>query len=274
MKNIIVTTTANWVSEEVRDGLAANEFNVIKDYGFDIPLSSENIYAWWMPAAHAARVIRAMPEIMFTSPSSSWLSTVPEKLLGRKISVLTLQDLLNGEFTGKLWAKPAEAKVEPFPAMFYSCDELKKVALDYSLELSMEVQYTETNIPFNWEHRFHILNGEVIAGSPYLVDGISFNDGVSWDKYQEAFEYAKYAVLELGNNQPSAYVLDVGMDESTGTWFIVEGNPAWCSGFYGSDMNKVILCIHESMKYDSEWQWIPDPHLEKMASRKVLLKTS
>lgn len=274
MKNIIITTMANWVSEEVREGLDAHDFKVIKDYGFDILLPFEDIYAWWMPAAHAARVVRAMPELKLIAPGSDWLTTIPEHLTCRKISILTLQELLSEPFTGKLWVKPAEAKIEPFPALFYSYDELQNIANMSSLEATMNVQYTKTFIPFNWEHRFYVLQGKVTTGSPYLVDGVTFNDGVPWDGYEDALKYAQYAVGELAENQPPAYVLDIGLDEITGKWAVIEANPAWCSGFYGADMNNVILCIHESMKHDAEWQWIPDPHLDKISQKKVLLKKS
>lgn len=271
MKNVIVTTATNWVSEEVREGLNPDGFRVVKDYGFDIPFPAQDIHAWWLPAAHATKVFLSLPDIHFTAPGSEWLERIPLELTGRFINSLTLGDLLDWRFPGRLWMKPSEAKLDMLPAAFYDFSQLSSIANTYGLSREMNMQWTSSFIPFNWEHRFYVVGGVVITGSPYLVDGSTYNDGVSWDKYEEAMAYAQTAVDLIDDYQPHSYVLDVGLNEENGEWLVVEANPTWCSGFYGSNIEKVIEAIHESMKPCNGWDWKPDAELIRTNTKKKKL---
>lgn len=271
--NVVVTTYANWVAEEITDGLAisGSQEKVFHDYGFDILFPKDDIRAWWLPAAHAARVRRVFPDIGFSAPGPEWLGSVPEDLLGRSVRVSTLSETLDDKWEGKRWLKPSEAKLERFPAQLWTHQELTDSTKSMSDDLS--VQYSEEFLNINYEHRFYVVSGEVITGSPYLINNVSWNDGIGWEKHSKALDFAKYAVSELGDNQPHSYTLDVGLDMFRNKWIIIEGNPAWSSGFYGSNIPLVVEAIHESIHSDnSRWLWKPDPELMRVAERKKLLK--
>lgn len=267
MRNVIVTTMANWVHEEMRSGLSADDFTVVKDYGFDIPLPLDEVYAWWMPAAHAARVKNVAPNLHMVAPGVDWLPSLPFEFVGRSTATMPLAVLHEGG-DGEIafWMKPAEAKIEEFPAGMWNVSDVRNITANMSQDMAIQVQVGR--VSFDHEHRFYVVNDEILTGSPYLDGGVTWNDGIGWDRYDEAKGFASMIVRELEGNQPPSYVLDVGWDKVSSKWLIVEGNPTWCSGFYGSDISLVVDAIHESMIKNDVWAWTPDPELVRVADRK------
>lgn len=275
MKALIVVSYASWISEDFRASLDPAQWTVIKDYGFDLPADLENYddVAWWMNAQHAARVLRSTPHISFVAPGPRWLSTVPQELTKRDILTSTVRNFLDAPPAGSFWVKPAEAKIDGFEAGWRDAGETQKVISAVGLPMESFLQWTPTRLDINWEHRFYVLNGEVLTGSPYLVDGVTYYDGASWDKYDEALEYVQNAVKILEGNQPPAYTLDVGLDAQLG-WLVIEGNPAWSSGIYGCDPQKVVRVLANSCYnfHISQYRWEPDHYLKRIAERKPLLR--
>lgn len=275
MKALIVVSYASWISEDFRSALDPREWAVIKDYGFDMPsdLDKYDAVAWWMNAQHAARVIRANPQMGFIAPGPAWLSGVPKSLTKRDILTSTVHDFLQGTPAGSFWVKPAEAKIEGFEAGWRNATQTLEAISSMHLPMESYIQWSTTLLDINWEHRFYVLDGEVLTGSPYLVDGVTYYDGASWDRYEEAYNYAVEAVKELGEHQPPAYTLDVGLDAERG-WLVIEGNPAWSSGIYGGSPEKVaeVLINAYQGKSVSEYAWKPDQYLVNIAERKPLLR--
>lgn len=279
-KALFVVSYASWISQDFRSSLDPDTWDVIKNYGFDLPskLGKYEKVVWWMNAQHAARVRRALPSAYFMSPGAKWLSGVPRSLTKRQIRTETLEEFWKAPPAfDRIWAKPAEAKIEDFPADWYSPDEVIALGDDLSLPAGSFVQWTDTKLDIDWEHRFYVLNGQVVTGSPYLVDGVTYWDGYEDPRYSSRFEeaeaFASRAVTVLGDNQPSAYTLDVGYDSTVG-WLVIEGNPAWCSGVYGADPEKVIDVLERSCSDDGkpEFEWVPDAYLQRIADRKRLLR--
>lgn len=275
MKALIVVSYASWISDDFRAALDPEEWNVIKDYGFDMPAGLEKYddVAWWMNAQHAARVVRAQPAINFIAPGPKWLSGVPKDFTQRDIFTSTVQEFAEAPPAGSFWIKPAEAKIDGFEAAWRDAESTLNIISSLNVPDQSYVQWTPSRLDINWEHRFYVLDGQVLTGSPYLVDDVTYYDGASWDKYGEAYNYAQHVVTGLGKNQPPAYTLDVGLDAKRG-WLVVEGNPAWSSGIYGSDPQKVVRTLVKSCytQYISQYKWVPDYYLSKIAERKPLLK--
>lgn len=279
MKDIIVTTRTNWVSEEIREGMLSadssqdSQFRVIRDYGFDIPEPALASHAWWMPASHAAHVRLTLPQMTLTAPGENWLPSIPYHMRGRHIESMKVSELLSeGTWNTPRVIKPAEAKIPNLPVKLWDYQEFKEVA--DLLHPDSNVQVSSRWIPFNYEHRFYVVHGKIETGSPYLIDDVTWNDGLSWHHYEDAFSYARAVVEELGTHQPESYVLDVGLDTSTDKWLVVEGNPSWCSGFYGASIPAVIEAIHISGFADSNWAWNPDPQLVWVNEKKKKLEIS
>ncbi len=274
MKALIVVSYASWISEDFRVALNPEEWKVVKDYGFDMPtdLDKYDDVAWWMNAQHAARVIRANPQISFVAPGPTWLSNVPQPLTKRAIITSTVGEFLADPPSGSFWIKPAEAKIDGFEAEWRDADGTREAIIKVNLPNESYLQWTPRWLNINWEHRFYVLDGNVLTGSPYLVDGVTYYDGASWERFEEALKYAQQAVMDLGQAQPPAYTLDVGYDAKLG-WLVIEGNPAWSSGIYGSDPVEVVRTLLKSCYTEpiSRYKWEPDHYLKQVAFRKPLL---
>lgn len=271
MKRVIITSMARWVYDDFVGGLGTqkNDPNLIvnHDLGLDVPSDISDVYAWWMPAAHAARVSHAFPgQLTLTAPGATWLDDVPQSLTGRTVATHTLADTLSHPWDGKLWTKPAEAKIEGFEAQLRTFEEF--VNDTDTLPDGTMVQTNDRFLSLNHEHRFYMVNGQPATGSPYLDNGVVWNDGIDWIHYEDALDFATHAGQLLGSHQPRSYILDVAWDFENNTWVVLEGNPTWCSGFYGSDIPSVLEAIHLSMIPDRRWSWTPDPYLSQMAERK------
>lgn len=269
-KTLVVCSITNWI---VQDFLNANiaDLEIIGDRGFDLPqVKPSGDIAWWMPTEHAVKLRYSGLSIPFMAPGSHWLPTVPQSLTGRFIGSATVAEILstNSPFseTEKLWIKPAEFKHQDFFAGLYSQQEVDS----FNLPLDAILQWTSTVLNISEEHRFYVLDHEVVTGSEYLVDGVTYYDGARSDRKSEALAFAVDAVKELGDNQPTAYTLDIAFDHKSNSWVILEGNPAFSSAIYGSDPEKVIdtllRCCNPG-EADNKWLWKPDPYLMKKYAR-------
>lgn len=277
MKALIVVSFAHWVADDFEQATQELNYALVRDYGFDVPetLGNYEKVAWWMNAQHAARLQRVGVATELTAPGSTWLSTVPHELTKRVIRSATISEFLELGVDGSVWVKPAEAKIDGFEAAYRTSADVCNLVDTLKIPTDSDVQWTDSLLSINHECRFYVLDGEVTTGSPYLVDGITYYDGASDRELKNADAFAREAVKILGDNQPQAYTLDVGFDEKSNEWLVIEGNPAWCSGIYGADPAKVIKVIEKACYTNTQnetFLWKPDSYLWNLAQRKVPLK--
>lgn len=274
MDAFIVVSMSSWVADDFQPGITTQK--LIRNWGMDLPeqLGSYDSISWWMPAAHAARLQRVGQAKELIAPGPYWLTQVPQSLTQRKVSSFTVEDFLSQSPENEFFIKPAEAKIEGFEAAWRNFSQTCEIISELKIPSGTVLQWSDKLIDINHEYRFYVLDGKVLTGSSYLVDGITHYDGAESSKLSEAKEFAQYAVSVI-DNQPSAYVIDVGIDMSTNSWLVIEGNPAWCSGIYGSDPQKVIQVIEKSCNSaddDKNYLWTPDAFLNEKAYFKVPLK--
>lgn len=274
MDVLIVVSMSSWVADDFVPGITNQK--LIRNWGMDIPehLSAYDSVSWWMPAAHAARLQRVGHALELVAPGPYWLAQIPQSLTQRTVSSATVEEFLAMEPARKFFIKPAEAKIEGFEAAWRDFSETREIINKLNIPLGTFLQWSDKLIDINHEYRFYVLDGRVITGSSYLVDGVTHYDGADNSKFDEAAEFAQYAVSSIAN-QPSAYVIDVGIDVTTNSWLVIEGNPAWCSGIYGSDPEKVIRVIERAchcIQDDKNYLWIPDAFFKEKADFKVPLK--
>jgi hypothetical protein len=243
-------------------GLNGRDFFL--SYGFEAPdLKDYEVSSYWMAGGYAARFQRAGLAGNLTAPGQEWLSSIDESLLGRRIVTGSLSAMPEGV---TLWAKPAEAKIDAMIAGRYTKDEVEKIFASENLPSHTNFQWTEDILRINHEHRFYVCDETIVTGSPYLIDGVVYHQDIESPRYDEAKKYAGYALKELGENRPPAFTLDVGLNEITDQWLIVEANPAWSSGIYGSDPAKVIDVLDVACNgHDKRWKWIPADYLVRKA---------
>lgn len=273
---LTVCSMTEWISQDFIDA-DIRDWKIIKDRGFDLPLSlpGPNV-AWWMPTEHAVKLCHSGLSIPFMAPGSHWLTTVPQSLTGRFTGSGSVKEVLadTALFTaGKVWIKPAEFKHQDFVAGLYDQEEIASFHLpDDSI-----LQWTDTVMDFSEEHRFFVCEGEIIASSVYLADKVTYYDGAVSHRTKDAEDFAFYAVSLLVDNQPPAYVLDIAFDETSDRWVVLEGNPMFSSALYGADPAQVVKgllrCANPSPD-DTKWLWVPDPYLIQKYARMRPLRPS
>lgn len=233
-------------------------------------VSSYEITSYWMAGGFAARFQRAGLARDLTAPGQAWLSGVDIALTGREI--------VTGDFSAmpegvSLWAKPAEAKIDAMVAGLYTKADVESIIHQVSVPANTQFQWTESILKINHEHRFYVLDDTIVTGSPYLIDGVVYHRDIPSPFYEDAKKFAEYALKELGENRPPAFTLDVGRNELTGSWIIIESNPAWSSGIYGADPGIVIDVLETACNgTDAKWRWIPADYLVQRAELAPLVK--
>lgn len=234
-------------------------------YGKEIPDLSSYDVSYWMGGLYALQLQNIGLAQSLCSPGADWLPRLDEGLSGRKIYSGVVSDLQ--EFSGELFVKPSEAKVRALPAGFYTAERVAAIFAENGFTDDISLQWTTHRMQINYEHRFFVANGEIITGSVYLVNGrVGWGDGIDTTRFDDAKAFANFVLTSAAETMPPAFTLDVGLNEETGKWFVIEANRAWSSGLYGSDPALVLDVVEESCSYAEEkWQWIPDAHLVQIA---------
>lgn len=270
----VVVSMSSWVADDFMPGLHEDQ-TLIRDYGWEIPqkILDYDSVLWWMPAAHAARVQQAGYAIQLLAPGAAWLTTLPESLTQRPIFYSDVRSFRLATPTQNIFIKPAEAKIDGFEAAWRTPDEALEIINNTNLPEDSFLQWTSRLLNLNHEHRFYVLDGKVLTGSAYLVDGMTYYDGAI-SPLSDAAEYFAQKSVDSITQQPAAYTLDVGYDEFSHSWVVIEGNPAWCSGLYGADPALALLVIERAcnpLEKDVDFLWKPDASLVETSLKKVLL---
>jgi len=275
---LVVASIRRWVADDFQEPARAAGIPVVHSFGLDVPdLSAYRHPAWWTPTEHAARLLRAGVPLPLLATGPAWLSGVPSDLLGRDVWSGTLSDLAAAPLT-RGWCKPAEAKVAKLPAAWWDAtSEFASAARAAGLPETSWVQVSPTRLQLAVEYRTYVLGGQVVAVSPYLLaDGTTWFPGLE-DRAglptRDAAAFAAEAATRIGDRQPPAYVLDVGLT-TAGRWVVVEGNPAWSAAAYGCAMPRVLEAVLTAADHAGlyrDWHWRPDPWLVQRSERARLL---
>lgn len=248
--------------------LQESNVNIWFSYGENIP-KLEEPFIFWGAGGFAASMKNSELVQTLTSPGAQWLANLPKKMILRDIEEVKFIDLVNSDLNvNKIWVKPSEAKISNFKPGVKAMDEIREVLKAHPEYKDFSLQWTDTILALNYEHRFFIADQKILTGSPYLIDGRVFHEDISWNFYEDAYKFAETVVNELENNQPRGYVLDVGFDTQKEKWCVIEGNRSWSSGLYGVDVNKALTSIQisqESSPENIKWNWLPDSLLQANA---------
>jgi hypothetical protein len=227
-------------------------------YGQTIPELSDFTTSYWMGGAFALKLRRIGLASRLVSPGATWLPELPVSLTGRTIHEGTLEAFL--AYDVPAWVKPSEAKIVSIPAGMYSPAQIQEKFRAENFTHAISLQWTETVMSMNYEHRFFVADSKVITGSPYLVNGVGYHSGISYARYDEAKAFAQHVLDEV--ETPPAFTLDVAFDERTEKWVVIEGNRAWSSGFYGADPVAALETVRLSCNHEGDdWLWQPDEHI-------------
>lgn len=276
-----VVTHRRWIADDLATAAAADpelrDLTVWHDLGFDLP-DFERGDVIWAPMEWMARARRALGEtgrslLPLADPGPAFLSRFHESVLGRRVGVATVGQVVAGDGPDEGFYKPANCKVDFVPAAWRTRIEFVAAAAAANFPTTSDVLWADTRLEFTEEHRTFVRHGQVVTSSPYLrhlPDGPTlWHEGMRSAFDAEARTFAQSALDALIGTGPlpPAFVLDVGL-LTDGRWVVIETNPVWSSGQYGADLAEVIRCLiaaNNPTQADG-FEWIPDPYLVDRAA--------
>ncbi|MFB4299806.1 ATP-grasp domain-containing protein [Actinomadura sp. NTSP31] len=198
-------------------------------------------------------VIAAQLGVSLIDAPPAWLPGLPERHLRRKVNMSTLAEVREA-FAGPAFVKPADGR-KGFEGRVYGAP----ADLPDAVPGDTPVLVGE---PVEWEveYRCQVLDGEVVAMSPYLRNGeLALTGDGRWEATRdgEAREYAGTLLAEVP--LPPAIVVDIGLVKGRG-WAVVEANAAWGAGLYGCDPQAVLRVLARACApapSDREWTTTP-----------------
>ena len=137
--------------------------------------------------------------------------------------------------------------------------------------------------PVEWELEFRafIQDRKIVTMSPYLRFGkLSMTDDGEWfatnDEIESATRLVESVVGDHRVDLPPGVVIDVGNIAHRG-WAVVEANPAWGSGIYGCDPDRILDILRATIKprtnlVMNDIRWVPkrqEDHPFKTSDDKV-----
>jgi len=256
MNQLLVVSPSSRALQNFTSVISSGDREVWFSYGEFIP-ALEDGFLFWGAGKFALSLKQLFPERSFSSPGAEWLGLVPPELSGRSVICESFLDAV-AHVDEPVWFKFAELKHDGVKPRSYRPEELLALLVAMPELAEVKSQWTTSHLRLNFEHRFFVVEGEVLTGSPYHVDAVvGFEPGAAWRMFSEAEEFARFAARELVDQSPRAYTLDVALNEATGKWFIVEANRAWSSGLYGCDPGRALVAVQASLTPDA-WSWLPD----------------
>lgn len=269
MSALHVVTDRQWMVDELSQNTL---FPVVRSLGLDVPKHSTHDL-WWIPQGIANRFLVSGVSFNFSAPGSSWLPNLSRDLTKREIKLIKVKDLNSVPNVLRFW-KFAEAKVDFMLADKYTTEELSSILKNNNVPDESILQYSDI-VDIENEFRFFISDKKIKAFSPYLnresgKEVIYYDSDFAQPKdTADAYDFAASIAPILPS--PRGYALDVASLRD-GSFIVLEANPAWCSAWYGSEINGVVKAIWASHNDLEEWAYTPDPLLVEKYSKMMPLK--
>lgn len=275
MRILHLITHQSWQIEE----LQTEGWVIDHSWGFDIPQYSKDD-AWRLPQAQAVQLIHSiehhgLPAVKFTAPTPDLLQSLPQEMTGRKIQTMKVADFLGAliPWDEPLWWKLATAKHEHFSAGIRTHDELEELVEELNLPMDAILQCSTELSDILFEYRAFIHQDRKTkqyilgAGSEYLVEGVTVYDGasISEEQNKQVVGYLDQFLDYVDKTQgfPPAFVVDFAFTQTDG--YVLEFNPAWCSGWYNGKASGVLETINRGFQVSKKelkaWGYEPDPAL-------------
>lgn len=231
-------------SNSLRKAALARGWEVVRWPNWQLPPGVD-------PKAHAclyasplfAERVSQLTWLEFPEPANDWLPNLSLELVQRQIQATTLSQAR--EMRKRAFYKPASFKV--FKAGVYSCGS--ELPNESEADGSTQVLISEV-VHWESEFRFFILDGEVLTGSVYFRDGESAQVDGQWPSSCEEMDAARDTAVKAyntGGELPRSVVIDTGHIRGAG-WAVIEANPSWGSGLYGSDPDLALDVIAQSVE--------------------------
>lgn len=255
--------------EAVRQACEAAQLRVL-DLSTDLdpaPFHDARV-ALRLPVGLATRARKRQLPVRLSAASAYWFAGLPEEFTGRRLAVLTVSQLLQGEvpLPQIRLVKLANGKYRNFAATstrdaHQAAEAVRAAGLPASSELLVADDYLDCHS----EYRTFTAGRQVLAHSPYLVEGESWSPQLTWHKasfHEEAAQFVRQVLRQLDDDDvPPSCVLDVAR-LPTGKFVLLEVNTSWGAGLYGCDPTGVLQSLlAANMPVSRRWQWQPDAGL-------------
>lgn len=271
-KTIHIVTQRNWQAEE----LQAKGWDTHHSLGLDVPNHKPND-SWWFPQAVAVRINKSLqhnslPRLNLTSPNEELLPNTPREHTGRRIGTVSVYDALNSivEWPDNLWWKMATAKNDDFLCQPLTHNALMELIETTKLPYESLLHFSEELPVILSEHRFFVADREIKAHSGYLKDGVTIYDGATFTEEESyaALVKAETVLKDESFEMPRAFVMDIAVTVEGA--YVLEYNPAWCSGWYDCEISGVLetvkLSTNPTKKELKLWGYKPDELLKTKMS--------
>jgi len=234
----------------------------------------ERLQSWRVPEGFAhqgevaiygeslwANFVAEQLQLKLFEPPLDWLARLPAQFLGRRVEFCTLNEAREKPFP--LFVKPAGEK--SFPAQVYNSPQ--ELPPDDDAQESVWVLCSEV-VEWEIEYRFFVRAGQIETGSSYwrgenstLLDGLYQAPDA---EMKAAREFVSRVLLKEEKKKRGfgwhGAVIDVGIISGFG-WAVVEANPAFASGIYGCDPERVLETVKACLYRERG-----DHHLAPMSS--------
>jgi hypothetical protein len=234
-------------ANEVRLAAAATRagWSVVCPAPTDPPPADPDL-ALYVTTDAAVATARAL-DLALLEPPFDLLTRLPDRLRLRPTEAATFADL--ARLREPTFVKPADPLDKWFDAGVYR--DVRDIR-------TKGVQRPDAPVlvagAVSWaaELRYWVLEGTVVAGSPYLSFGRpNWSVGCSPGAPRAGLRTVEAAVAALGRDLPPAVVIDVGVGEERG-WAVVEFNPVWCAGLLGADPAAVLPALRRATRRKAE----------------------
>jgi hypothetical protein len=188
-----------------------------------------------------ALTVAARFHLALLEPPLDLLARLPAALRLREVQFAHFRDL--ARLRRPTFVKPADPLDKAFDAGTYA--DASDIRAPKGIDPGLPVLVAE---PVEWlaEYRCFVLEGKVVASSPYLSFGRPvWRAGEKAGPSKDALATCGRVLWEMGDDLPPAFVVDVGLVEGRG-WAVVEFNPAWCSGLLGADPVPVLAVLERA----------------------------
>ena len=205
-------------------------------------------------------------DLALLGPPLDLLAHLPSDLLLRHVEFRRWDQIPSRP--DPMFIKPADPIAKTFDAGLYRGRE----TIPFRRQIPAETPVLISE-PAEWliEYRCFVLEGNVVATSPYLSFGRPLHHTrgrASADPPAPVLDVCRRLAHSPSPKLPPAFVIDIGLIEDRG-WAVIEFNPAWCAGLLSADPALVIDVLHRSCRpaarlTQSDRQWflkrpVPQP---------------
>jgi hypothetical protein len=180
--------------------------------------------------------------LLLFAPDARWLCELPQEYLGRHLEIVSWSQ-------ARLMAQRCLVDLlydENFTPAIY--DDGASLPMDAGIPEDAETMVAAL-LAFEYEFRCFIVEGVVVAMSPYAHHGRSFQGrevrNVPEPLYEEALAFSEALLADPRVESPPAFVVDVGL-EPNGSWRVVKVQPAWSSEPFGCSPQGVLESLKRS----------------------------